>query len=102
MPKTLTKKEIKALIRNENMRSSNGHLDEIDSILDILLNMYEKKEINEEILRAFISMVISNMAKEAIGNLRQDFAKSYLNIHGSTDSDSKKLFLLNYSKKVYA
>ena len=96
---SLDKEQIKSIVRRERQEAKGSFKDQTDMMLDRAFELYENKELNEDVLKALVANIVLNATQETILDLRKDFIKKSLNIYGN---DSNKVFLLNYSKKSYA
>ncbi len=100
MNKELNEKQIREIIKKERDNSIHSYKDEGDLVLDLIVSMYEKKEINEGAFKVLVSKTLLNLTENTVNDLRSDLIKNNLNL--TNNNDTNKIFFLNYSKKSYA
>src|SRR3989344_3908870 len=99
MSTKLTKEQIETIVERERDRLTHSYKDDVDETIDRVVNLYENKQINEELFKAVVSFTILNATKDTVSDLTNDLVRKNLNLQFV---EQNKIFLLNYSKKNYA
>lgn len=98
MSVTLTKKEIKKILKRERS-NGNPFQDEFDAVVNEVVSMHEKKVIDDLTLNLFLTIFIKQEVRKNFRNLNADLLRFSSLKRNSTEN---KLLLFNYSKKTYA
>lgn len=101
MIKKLNDGQIKFLIKQERTQSRHAYKDEGDLMFDLIVDLYEKKEIDENLFKTLASAVLLNLTKNMLNDLMSsNLLKKSLNLNSNMESN--KVILLSYAKQCYA
>ena len=72
----MTEKEIKSLIKEDRNKVRDPYKDKGDLMIDQIVDLFEKKEIDEKVLKTLMSIVILNLTKDTINDLSANLVKN--------------------------